>query len=278
MSSIISWFNNEREGFSSIWTCSDSKVSVNENEALSLNGSKIFKLRIKVHKGHVWFSNVIHESDLIYSYAGNSFVGFETFSYLSNAFENLLCVNSANQLPSFDELIDFAKGVLEYYVRSTRKPSEIIINGICPKTKELFIAKIFLVQTANSISFDKEVIKNSSENKKLRILLCGDKQKEISQQVIENFESKKFEYIWRIPFNTLKEIIEKSMYGTIGGGLQLGYTNIFYTTISSVTVEIRNLDGSKEHTMKFKNIDIYEDINNIIGETCIVSIPGMAML
>ncbi len=271
MTLVVSWIKYEMPiTIPAIWTVSDSKIT-SGNNTLTLEGSKVMELHIKCRTNSVYPRTIYYTGSLGFAYAGSSLIALNTYTMLESILSNLGGKETSNTLPDHISIAEKASKILKIYASSIQGSCEISIYGFCPKTQKPFIASIRPITTENGIDFDIEYIYASTEG--LQFSLLGDEKTVISKLIMEmaaEFKPTDYKH-WAVPMRTIQVLVEKSIYPSIGGGLQLG---VAYPTEFRLMALIKFLED-KTVTAKFRNMDVFSDIGLDIGD-CKFSIDIMS--
>jgi hypothetical protein len=270
MTAILSWFNKEKGTEPYFMTIGDTKIS-NSETTLLLQGAKILELPIKVRDMSSSSSQLYFISTISYSYAGSSLVGLNIYCILQTIFSNIGGLQSKETLPDYISLSEKAKSILKYFTIDSTKVVEIILSGFCPKSKVPFIT--IITPTLADGLFDYEITYKTNFLDKVDVVIIGDKKEDIHKMLQSDLSEQtpddSSEY-WRTPVRVLNKIIEEKMFNTIGGGIQM----IAVTKYHFKTYSIVYGNAGEVATLRYRNMDIFEDIGLQIGE-CYVTIPGM---
>ncbi|HVD97748.1 MAG TPA: hypothetical protein VNB90_06045 [Cytophagaceae bacterium] len=269
MTLILNWLNKEDPKNLWIWTVADTKIS-NEGNTLTLEGSKILELPVRCKNLSVT-QQIYYEAKLTYAFAGSSLTGLNIYCTLYSILTNLGGMNNSC-FPDYQSILLKAQTIFNKYYEVIQSPTEILISGFCPKTREAFQGRIFVEKDQGSYKSKVEVKKFDSD--KLTFEILGDKKEEITSELIsrlEKIEEKNINY-WRMPQTLIKDIIRDQRYESIGGNIQLSINNI--NAFHLMAIVEPKIEGQPAATMKFRNLDLYEDIGTFVGD-CSVSINGM---
>jgi hypothetical protein len=270
MTAILSWFNKEKGTEPYFMTIGDTKIS-NGETTLLLQGAKILELPILVRDMSSPSSELYFMSTISYSYAGSTLVGLNIYCVLQTIFSNIGGLKSNETLPDYISLSEKAASILRYFTVDRTKVVEIILSGFCPKSKVPFITVIS--PTLLNGRFDYEITYKTNFLDKVDVVIIGDKKDDILQMLksdlLKQTPDESSEY-WRTPVRVLNKIIEEMMFNTIGGGIQMTAVTMYHFKTYSIVY------GNKGEpaTLKYRNMDIFDDIGLQIGE-CYVTIPGM---
>ncbi|MDP3494272.1 MAG: hypothetical protein Q8R82_14260 [Hyphomonadaceae bacterium] len=263
MTLVASWIKYELPDKNpTIWTVSDSKISIDE-DTLTLCGSKVLELHIKCKslKG-LPPRNIYHTSSIGFAYAGSTLSALNVYATLDSILSNLGGNETKNNLPDYLAIIDKAQRILKLYL-AKEQMCEICLFGFCPKNKQPFISAIRPRLTDNGLEF--EVENTFGENENLIVTLLGDKKEVFANQIIamgNEYSQDQYAY-WELPLPILYTMMKDSNYTTIGGGLQLATVDAKNFTFASLNLQsVKN----ESDTMKFRNLDVFEDIGIQIGD------------
>lgn len=274
MTAIISWFNQEPGTIPYLMTVGDTKIS-NQQETLTLEGAKILELPIKCKDISSPLQEIYFSNTLGYSFAGSTLVGLNVYCYLQTIFSNLGGTAKEGNLPDYKSICHKAKEVLNLYAASIRNVAELLIFGFCPKTCTPFICTIQPVMKDGQIEYKVEFIDSFDSN--IQVVIIGDKEQEIRELISKELEiqtNKDSIDYWRTPARILRDIIEQGKFDSIGGNLQIATSNIFKYDTLAVSVELKGQHNKS--TLKFRNIDFFEEIYKPVGE-CYVAINGLVI-
>ncbi|MEJ5092720.1 hypothetical protein GEO21_21990 [Sphingobacterium faecium] len=273
MTAILSWFNKENKSSPYIMTVGDTMISGGE-ATLTLEGAKIMELPVKCKDFTTPIQELYFCSSIGFAYSGSTLVGFNVYCALQTIFSNLGGLKLHNHLPDYISLAKKAEELLAIYSKAVRSISELMLFGYCPKLKVPFITTIKPYHTKEGLKF--EIITDTNvSNSNINVSIIGDKKEDIlnliNAELLERANGNSVNY-WRTPALVLKKIVEENYFTTIGGNLQLAtITPHKYETYSIVDF----IKGKEpEGTMKYRNIDVFEDMGRKVGD-CWVSINGI---
>ncbi|MEN2398377.1 hypothetical protein GKZ90_0001195 [Flavobacterium sp. MC2016-06] len=267
MTAILSWFNKEKGTLPYIMTVGDTKIS-NGEDTLTLEGAKILELPIRCKDLSTPYQEVYFTSSLSFSYAGSALVGFNVYCALQTMFSNIGGLKKYNQLPDYVSLCEKAKDVLFFYSTGIRSPSELVLSGFCPKSEVPFITTIKPVLKDDVLDYN--IFCKTDFSDLVDVIIIGDKKTEILEEIdvqLSNQNKDDSTKYWRTPIKVLNRIIKEKQFATIGGGMQMTTVNLFRFETYSFFADIEGRDFA----MKYRNIDIFEDLGNNLGD-CRISI------
>ncbi len=266
MTLVASWFNFEPKTEPSIWTAADTQIS-DGKDVLTLEGSKVFELPIVCKHLNSPYQPVYHRSSLGFAYAGSSITALNTYATLSS----ILCNLGSGRpfLPDYQSIVNKAFDVLKLYTTTDQnRKAEISIWGFCPKTKQPFIAAIRPKEPFIDIVL--------SDEKALQYVLLGDADAKVEitkmiEEWLKTYNNPNNIKYWRTPIYPLREIIKTGMLqDKVGGNVQLAQLNQY----QYYHLAVSHLDkGTNRGTMKYRNIDLDEDLGGMVGD-CSIAING----
>lgn len=267
MTLVISWIKHTPPSpIPQIWAISDGKIMKDEKSTLTLEGTKILEIPVKItHLAGLPPREIYYRSSIGFAYAGSSLVGLNTFATLSDIFNNLGGDKNKNDLPSYIDITEKAKIVLKRYSVEILSGCEICLFGFCPKTKQPFISRISTkLPFTPDMNLDTETIYGNVSH--LKYILLGDKKEEIITGINTStvYKQPTESGHWKIPLAAFYIVLKSKEYQTIGGGAQLAiaYTNEFQIT----ALVDREKDDTTKATVVHKNMDIFKDIGIIVGD------------
>ena len=266
MTLVLSWFNRESETTQPmIWTVADTMISDGFGSAITLEGAKLLEVPIRCKDLSTPSQHIYYQSQIGFAYAGSSLRAFNCFSTLSVILTNLGGHTVRNQLPDAWSLLNIARHVLQFY-HIQDAVCEICLYGKCPKSGKLFIGTIKPKENVLPLEFEVSLLDDSIES--LEYVILGahkDEVKEILNQKLDETRVDGGLKYWRAPVRLLNDIIRKQSFSDVGGNIQLNFvgTHHFHMTSASVGGE-----------MKFRNIDIFQDLPRTVGD-CLIAINGM---
>lgn len=275
MTAILSWLIKDKDDNPFFMTVGDTKISQMDGlKTLTLEGAKILELVIKCKDLSTPQQFVYHNSSIGFAFAGSSLVALNTYTLLQSIFSNIGGLSKTNNLPDFPSLADIAKKALEFYFKSIRSNCEIILFGFCPKHNSPHIATISSFLEDGKITTTVN-IKNEFA-KEVSVVHIGDKRDEI----LINIEKRLRDEVlfstnyWRTPAMVLEELINQGKYDTIGGNLQI--VTVHFDKFSMFSHLISKNGDARFGEMKFRNIDIFSEIGQEIGD-CFNAISGLKL-
>jgi hypothetical protein len=233
MTAITIWYNNEIKEHPGLWVAADSRVSADSNSVLINDASKIFGLPIicRSPDSSGFFTNVSFNHTYGYCFAGSTLMGQNTYLSLLPLLSNLVVEDSSNP-PSMAEVSEFVlkfsrRSFEEYRIR-VGQPSlfEAALFGWCQSKQRLYIFHYFpkLVNGVYSLICAQNEFKNLGD-----FIYLGDEKAKMSKLISQGFLTKPVpgRPISRMPRYIIEDQIEKSLFPSIGGDIQLAVSNIF---------------------------------------------------
>jgi len=266
MTLVLSWFNRESETTQpTIWTVADTMISDGLGSAITLEGAKLLEVPIRCKDLSTPSQHIYYQSQIGFAYAGSSLRAFNCFSTLSVILTNLGGHTVRNQLPDAWSLLNIARHVLQFY-HIQDAVCEICLYGKCPKSGRLFIGTIKPKENVVPLEFVASLLDDSMQS--LEYVMLGAHKGEVKEMLDSRLKEVKdiggLKY-WRAPVRLLNDIIIDKKFSDVGGNIQLNFvgTNHFHMTSAAVGGE-----------MKFRNIDVFEDLPRMVGD-CLIAINGM---
>lgn len=280
MTIVISWINKENIACPQLWTVTDSLLSQQistKTEPLLNCAVKLFPIRVVCAKPNQkgFFSDIYFATTIGMAFAGSSLLAFNLYAFLSYTLGNL--ANRNDTAPSIENFAEHAyvafQSLLHHYitVNSKSTPCEISIFGYCSRAREYQLFHI-THKGINKKSHCKQVDLSSDD----AIHLMGDRTKEIKQSIIEHrsLSANKGSVGWlRHPKSVIENLINKKVFDTIGGEIQLGISEPMGFGLYSLCRPL--IPGLPASTFKYQNIDfsLYRSLMNV-GD-CIVNVKAM---
>ncbi len=270
MTTIACWFNQEQQNHS-IWVCGDSKIS-SGNTSLLESGAKIFSIPVICFAPGLsgFFDKQIYRSDIGLAYAGSSLVGLNLNAVLTTCLSRL---NFIHQLPSLDDIVEFAGRLIRLYVSQLSVSSgaaalcEIAIVGFCTLEHKLKIYHLLPQSSDAGIVYKSEVYSDGQTLDNFVLLLGADKKRILSQIETEREMYGSGIAWWRVPKRVIEAEISSPQHCSIGGHPQLGICNQLGFYVYSLC------RPSPNQFLSYLGFDVANDIGTIGG--CIVGMPGM---
>jgi len=267
MSTIAIWINSEES--KSIWAVSDTRYSSPDNHNLVTDyGPKIYEMQIICKKPDTTgFMNQIYWQQKIgIAFAGKAIIALCIITNINKILSSL--VSTEDAIPSIIDIHKLVERIACQYTTPiiNNNPIEFSTFGYCYLEKKFKIFTTQIPRRGNSVSED------NSEFCENEVLLLGSHKAEIREKIVAYKALNEMHSINRIPLIIIKDIIKKSEYLDIGGGIQLGITLGINFELFSIAEPIG--DGSAKATLKYTNIDMFSEIKTV--GNCFVSIHGMA--